>query len=139
MRVARLGSQELVDPSKFATALPGALVDVTFILRHHFIRGNNTNGGEDSNTFQAFVQQVNILKPPPPPVSSPFQDRRKGGALVIKQSPRKSSSKQGPSRSEQVTAVDAFGPQAATRAAEKRKRPDSEAVASSSKKPREVS
>lgn len=130
MRVSKLGSDELLEPSKFRTALPGAMVDVTFILRHHYFKG--------VNSYSAYIQQVIILKSAPPAIPSPFQDRRKGGALSFSQSPRKSPSKAGPSRNEQIAAVNAFGP-VSTRAAEKRKLPDSEMVASSSKKAKEVS
>jgi hypothetical protein len=133
MRVTRWGSSELLEPAKFASALPGALVDLTFVLKHHYINKD----GSSVNSYTASVEQIIILKPAPPAVRSPFQDRHKAGALSISQSPRKSSAKEA-TRSEQVAAADTFGPHS-TRRSEKRSMPDGEPVASSSKKTKVVS
>jgi hypothetical protein len=106
MRVTRWDDTEFISPTRFSTVLPGALVEVTFSLKHYYIKKNNV----ETNSFSASVQEVVILKPAPPSVPSPFQNRKIAGALSVSQSPRKSPSKSGPTRGEQETAAASFGP-----------------------------
>ncbi|KAF9470665.1 hypothetical protein BDN70DRAFT_939522 [Pholiota conissans] len=134
MRVSRWKQNKLIEPAQFASTMTGALVEVTFVLRHYFYKERQgSKVSKDTNSYTAQVHEIIILNSAPPRVRTPFQNRRVGGAISVSQSPKKTPSKETtPSRGEQVAAANAFGPQTPTR--EKRKRTDDEPAASTPSK-----
>ncbi|PPQ83138.1 hypothetical protein CVT25_003715, partial [Psilocybe cyanescens] len=111
-------------PETWESKLVGAMVEVTFSLKHYHMAANsqrveasdtfsakveshyhmaaNSQRVEASDTFSAKVESVSILRPPPPVLRSPFKN-----LASPKKPPR---TPQTPSRGQQINAARSFVP-----------------------------
>ncbi|PPQ90115.1 hypothetical protein CVT25_012279 [Psilocybe cyanescens] len=88
-------------PETWERKLVGAMVEVTFSLKHYHM-ATNSQRIEASDTFSAKVESLSILRPPPPVLRSPFKN-----LASPKKPPR---TPQTPSRSQQIKAARSFVP-----------------------------
>ena len=82
-------------PEKLPSILKGALVELTFTLRHYHIK----NATQDYDTYTGTIEQIIVLDRAPPKKISPY--RKREGPVRIRPS-------NVPSRAEQAAAVCAF-------------------------------
>ncbi|KAF9472625.1 hypothetical protein BDN70DRAFT_938047 [Pholiota conissans] len=107
LRVHRYGVQTALKLKDFESELAGALVEITFSLKHYTM-GANTPGGP-TNTFSGAMHQVLILQDAPPPAISPFdEDQRQGPLRLRQESPKKR--KRAITDGDQIAAAQVFGP-----------------------------
>ncbi|PPQ82748.1 hypothetical protein CVT25_009302 [Psilocybe cyanescens] len=88
-------------PETWESKLVGAMVEVTFSLKHYHMAANS-QCVKASDTFSAKVESVSILRPPPPVLRSPFKN-----LASPKKLPR---TPQTPSRGQQIKAARSFVP-----------------------------
>ncbi|EDR03105.1 uncharacterized protein LACBIDRAFT_307571 [Laccaria bicolor S238N-H82] len=87
-------TEAAVLPMNVTETIKGALVELTFRLKHYYIQDKNYD------TFSAAIEQIIVLKRAPPKQPSPY--RRGAGPVRLPTT--------GPTRSEQVAAVSVFYP-----------------------------
>ena len=87
-------TEAFVLPINVTETIKGALVELTFRLKHYYIQD------KQYDTFSATIEQIIVLKRAPPKQPSPY--RRGAGPVHLPTT--------GPTRNEQVAAVSAFYP-----------------------------
>ncbi|KAJ3564656.1 hypothetical protein NP233_g8151 [Leucocoprinus birnbaumii] len=64
-------TEALILPENMQSTLAGALVEITFSLRHYLMGKGNE---EKFDCFSGRIEQIVVIRPPGPPLPSPFQN-----------------------------------------------------------------
>lgn len=89
------------DPAQFESKLVGALIEVTFSLKHYYMAATSTRT-KAYDTFSAKIESISVLSPPPVVRRSPYKE------TIYTRKPKPMP--QMPTRGEQVQAAKVFGP-----------------------------